>query len=89
VQVTYTKTFLKDLAKVTPIKRRQQIEKFVFEDLHLLSFIENSGNIEKMTGYKNHYKVRFGDYRVGLLKNNNTIELQRVLNRKEIYKFFP
>jgi len=45
--------------------------------------------MEKMTGYKNHYKVRFGDYRVGIFKNNNTIELQRVLNRKEIYKFFP
>ncbi|MGI8580614.1 MAG: type II toxin-antitoxin system RelE family toxin [Chitinophagaceae bacterium] len=89
MQVTYTKTFLKDLAKVTPVKRRQQIEKYVFEELLLLSSIESSGNIEKMTGYKNLYKVRFGDYRVGLLKSNNTIELQRVLNRKEIYRFFP
>ncbi len=89
MQVTYTKTFLKDLAKVTPVKRRQQIEKFVFEDLSLITSLEISGNIEKMTGYKNHYKVRFGDYRVGILKSNNTIELQRVLNRKEIYKFFP
>lgn len=89
MQITYTKTFLKDLAKVTPVKRRQQIEKFVFEELPVLSSIENAGNIEKMTGYKNHYKVRFGDYRVGMLKNNNTIELRRVLNRKEIYKFFP
>jgi mRNA interferase RelE/StbE len=89
LQVTFTKTFLKDLAKVVPVNRRQQIEKFVFEDLPVLSSIENAGNIEKMTGYKNHYKVRFGEYRVGLLKSNNTIELHRVLNRKEIYKFFP
>ena len=89
MEVKFTKTFLKDLSKVIPIKRRQQIEKFVFEELQVLSSIETSGNIEKMTGYKNHYKVRFGDYRVGLLKNNDTIELQRVLNRKEIYRFFP
>ncbi len=89
MQVTYTKTFLKDLAKVVPVKRRKQIEKFVFEDLPVLSSIENAGNVEKMTGYKNHYKVRFGDYRVGIFKNNSTLELQRVLNRKEIYKFFP
>ncbi len=89
MQVVYTKTFLKDLAKVVPMKRRTQIEKFVFEDLPRLSSIENAGNIEKMTGYKYHYKVRFGDYRIGIFKNSNTIELKRVLNRKEIYKFFP
>lgn len=61
----------------------------MFEDLPPLSSIENAGNIEKMTGYKYHYKIRFGDYRVGMLKNSNSIELQRVLNRKEIYKYFP
>lgn len=89
MQIVYTKTFLKDLAKVIPVKRRQQIEKFVFEDLPVIESLVHAGNIEKMTGYKNHYKVRFGDYRVGIFKNNNIIELQRVLNRKEIYKFFP
>jgi mRNA interferase RelE/StbE len=89
VQVIYTKTFLKDLSKVFPAKRRKQIEKFVFEDLPELSSIENAGNIEQMTGFKNYYKVRCGDFRVGIIRKNNTIELLRVLNRKEIYKFFP
>lgn len=89
MQVTYTKTFLKDLSKVTPQKRRTQIENFVFEQLPRLLNIESLGNIEKMTGYKDYFKVRFGDYRVGVFKNKNTLELKRVLNRKEIYKFFP
>jgi len=89
LEIVYTKTFLKDLAKVAPTKRRQQIEHFVFEDLQHLTSIETAGKIEKMTGFKNHYKVRFGDFRIGIVKKNNTIEVQRVLNRKEIYKFFP
>lgn len=89
MEISYTKTFLKDLLKVVPAKRRQQIENFVFEELPALSSIEAGGKIEKMIGYKNHYKIRFGDYRVGLLKNDKIIELQRVLNRKEIYRFFP
>ncbi len=72
-----------------PVKRRQQIRKFVFEDLPVLSSIEDAGNIEKMTGYKNYYKVQLGDYRIGILKNKNTIELHRVSNRKEIYIIFP
>ncbi len=61
----------------------------MFDELPLITSLEIAGNIEKMTGYKNHYKARFGNYRVGILKNDKTIELQRVLNRKEIYKFFP
>ncbi len=89
MKVIYTKTFLKDLSKVFPDKRRKQIEKFVFVELPGLSSIESAGNIEQMTGFKNYYKVRFGDFRVGMNKNDNTIELLRVLNRKEIYKYFP
>ena len=76
MQVTYTKTFLKDLAKVTPAKLRQRIEKFVFEKLPVLLSVEDAGNIEKMTGFKNHYKIRFGDYRVGMLKENDTIKFK-------------
>ena len=89
MKVIYTKTFLKDLSKVFPDKRRKQIEKFVFVELPGLSSIESAGNIEQMTGFKNYYKVRFGDFRVGMNKKDNTIEVLRVLNRKEIYKYFP
>lgn len=89
MQVAYTKTFLKDLAKVVPQKRREQIEKFVFEELPALSAIEASGNIEKMVGHKNHYKARFGNYRIGMIKSGNQVELLRVMGRKDIYKFFP
>jgi mRNA interferase RelE/StbE len=61
----------------------------LFEDLPGLSSIEPAGNIEKMKRYKNYYKVRFGEYRIGILINNSAVELKRVLNGKEIYKFFP
>lgn len=89
MELIYSKTFLKDLAKVVPVKRRSQIEKFVFEDLPILSSIESYGKIEKMKGHKNYYKIRFGEYRIGLFISDSVVELKRVLNRKEIYKFFP
>jgi mRNA interferase RelE/StbE len=89
LQILFTKTFLKDLARVFPTKRRAQIEKFVFEELQTYHSLEEIGTAEKMTGYKDFYKIRFGDYRIGLLKSGKAIELRRVLNRKEIYKFFP
>ncbi len=42
-----------------------------------------------MIGYKKYYKIRFGDYRVGLKKENDTIVIETVKHRKEIYKYFP
>jgi Cytotoxic translational repressor of toxin-antitoxin stability system len=89
LQVAFTKTFLKDLAKVFPANRRKQIEHFVFEELQNINSLEEIGSAEKMTGHKNFYKIRFGDYRIGIYKSEHNIELRRVLNRKEIYKYFP
>jgi mRNA interferase RelE/StbE len=80
---------LKDLAKGGPFKKKSTNEKFVFEELPNSSSIESVGNFEKMKGYKGYYKIRFGDYRIGAHSNDSTIGLKRVLNGKEIYKFFP
>ncbi len=89
MEVTYSKTFLKELSKVSPAQTKEKIEKFVFEELPTLTSVENAGNIEQMTGFKNYYKVRFGDFRVSLLKKKNSLEVLRVLHRKDIYKYFP
>ncbi len=89
MQIVYNKAFLRDLSKVIPAKRRAKIEEFVFEILPSSNTLFSVGNIEKMQGYKNYYKARFGDYRIGIYMNENILELKRVLNRKEIYKFFP
>lgn len=72
-----------------PPKRRKQIEAFVFETLPSSFSLETLGSAEKMSGFDNYYKIRFGEFRIGLVKTSKTIELLRVLNRKEIYKFFP
>ena len=85
--VFYQKKFLKDLANIPEVYRKR-IEHFVFDEMITATRFSALG-AEKMEGYKNYFKIRFGDYRVGLLFENNTITLQRVLHRKEIYRYFP
>jgi mRNA interferase RelE/StbE len=84
----YQKRFLKDLSRI-PAKTRNQIEKFVFEDVPQLQTIEESVKIERMVGYPSYYKIRFGVYRVGLKKENDNLIFIRALHRKEIYRYFP
>ena len=88
MQVEFRKKFLKELVKL-PKKDAQQIERFVFEDLPSYMSLEEVGKIEKMVGYKGYYKIRFGDYRVGIKKDVDSIVIETVKHRKEIYKFFP
>ena len=84
----YQKKFLKDLA-VIPSERRTQIEQFVFEDVPKYVSIFDCGKVEQMTGYPGYYKIRFGNYRIGVKIADNTVSFERVLHRKEIYRYFP
>ncbi len=88
-QIKYTKRFLKELARL-PEDLQSRIELIVFNELETDNPFE-LGYINKMKGYKDKYKIRVGDYRIGLTldKQNQTIICQRVAHRREIYKIFP
>lgn len=88
MKTLYSKKFLKDLASI-PAKERLSIEKFVFETLLTCNSLGESGRVEKLKGKENYYKARFGDYRVGLRFENSAVILERVLHRKDIYRYFP
>lgn len=89
MQVLFKRSFLKNLAKL-PIDIKTKIENFVFEELPKYNSIHQVGNIEKMQGYDGYYKARFGLYRIGLkLETNDTIIIQTVMHRKEVYCYFP
>jgi mRNA interferase RelE/StbE len=86
--VSYQKKFLKDLANIPP-NFRHEIEHFVFDVLPVTKTLADSNKFEKMSGYENYVKARFGDYRIGAYYSKNNLELRRVLHRKEIYRYFP
>ena len=88
MEIRINKRFLKELASL-PVKDRQRIEKFVFEDSSGFKKITDIPGLHKLKGYANFYRIRFGDYRAGLKHENNIITFERLLHRKEIYKYYP
>ena len=87
MKIIYKKRFLRDLAKL-PQEARKAVEKFAFEEAPKMRRLGESGKIEQMKGYKGYYKARFGSYRVGLKVEADQISFERVLDRKEIYRYF-
>jgi len=88
VNVLLKKVFLKDLASL-PSRVRGQVEQFVFQEMPGTDSVQAVGKIEKMQGYAGYYKIRFGDYRVGMKVEGRNVTFERVLHRKEIYRKFP
>ncbi|PPT07235.1 RelE/StbE replicon stabilization toxin [Geitlerinema sp. FC II] len=88
-KVEYKKRFLKELAAL-PSKTRERVEVIVFQELKAENPF-NLGLLQKMQGYSDKYKIRVGDYRIGIScdRSNRTLTCQRVAHRREIYRKFP
>ena len=61
----------------------------IIEELQKVSKPSEINNIKKLKGFKSAYRIKMGDYRIGFILENNLIKLSRIMNRKEIYRYFP
>ena len=46
-------------------------------------------NLKKLKGFQSYYRIRLGDYRIGLSIEETTVDFIRFLPRKDVYKYFP
>jgi mRNA interferase RelE/StbE len=88
VQVIYNKKFLKDLASL-PSAQRIKVEKLVFKEIPTFKLLSAIYNLKKLQGYQLYYRIKVGDYRIGLKFENQLLTFERVLHRKDIYNLFP
>jgi len=88
LKVVYRKKFLKELAKI-PLQTREKIEEYVFNNVPLATSVIELKKIERLKGYPAYYKIRFGNYRVGLKQEGDELIFERVLHRRDIYKYYP
>jgi len=46
-------------------------------------------NLKKLTGYKNSFRIRMGDYRIGVVFDGTKVIFAAFDHRSDIYKYFP
>ena len=81
--------FEKSLEKIKNKSLYQKIEKAIIECENARNLAELS-NIKKLTGYKYYYRLRIGEYRLGVEKiSDDTLRFIIIAHRKDIYKLFP
>jgi|SRR5690349_21074760 len=88
MNIVVTKHFAKDVDKELNEQQKQQLA-LVLVSITQSKTLSEIPDCKKMKGFKNAYRIRMGNYRIGFLFEDEVIKLSRVLNRKDVYKYFP
>lgn len=88
MKVEFRKTFEKDIRKIRSKAIRSKI-KSIIETTESAGALEEVANIKKLKGVDGYFRIRVGDYRMGLLLQDETLYFIRFLHRREFYRYFP
>ncbi|MCA6379349.1 MAG: type II toxin-antitoxin system RelE/ParE family toxin [Cytophagales bacterium] len=88
MKIEFLSKFNQDLNRIHLKSVRNSLLK-VIELTQSAETLAEIPNLKKLQGFKSAYRIRIGDYRIGIFIAGNTIQFARVLNRKEIYKYLP
>ena len=88
MNVKFESRFEKDLKLVKDRNPLTRLKQIILTCKQCESLGEING-LKKMQGYDSFYRIRLGDYRIGIEVFENEIIFVRFLHRKDIYKFFP
>lgn len=87
--VEFDKSFLKSLLKIKDSTELYKVKSQILQ-LEKAKGLNNIKNLKKLIGFKKYYRIRVGNYRIGLETiNEETIRLIIIAHRKDIYKKFP
>jgi mRNA interferase RelE/StbE len=88
VKVEFRESFAKDLKSIRD-KSALRRTKSIIETVEKADSLTGFPNLKKLKGHSNYYRLRIGDYRIGIALQENTIVFVRILDRKDIYRYFP
>lgn len=88
MNVEFRKSFEKDLGSIQDVALLQRI-RTVIEEVETAEKLNEVTNIKKLKGGGAYYRIRVGDYRIGIAVNEDTVIFVRVLHRKDVYRYFP
>ncbi len=88
MKVEFLASFKRDIGKIRDRKTKAKVIQLI-ERAEAADFLSEIGNVKKLKGFRNAYRIRIGDYRVGIFYEQKAVEFARIIHRKDIYMVFP
>lgn len=88
MNVEFRKSFEKDLEGLRDTSLLKKIKSVIEEVENAVSLAEVN-NVKKLKADGDYYRIRVGDYRIGIAVSEDVVIFVRVLHRREVYRYFP
>ncbi len=87
MKLLFERKFLKEVSSADK-HTKQLVEHAILNAEHASTLLQVN-NLKKLKGSKDAYRIRVGNYRIGIYFIHNQLVFARLLHRKEIYRYFP
>ena len=81
-------SYIRDVRRVRDRELQQRIL-LKIQELQAASSISGVTNTRRLEGPGRHYRIRIGDYRLGIAVDGDMVTLMRFGHRREFYRQFP
>lgn len=88
MKVEYHKSFERDLRRVRDQNLLDRVQA-VLVGLEGSESLGSISNVKVMKGHPDYFRIRIGDYRLGLKRIDDGVRIIRFLSRGDIYRKFP
>jgi mRNA interferase RelE/StbE len=88
MQIEITKIFGKQVDQCRDINIRAKLS-IIISDIQRAHNLSEIRNLKKLKGTKDFYRIRIGNYRVGLAYRDGIVILAAFDHRSDIYNYFP
>jgi len=88
MQVVFRSAFNRQVQKLKEKKIKNKTI-LVIKNVEDAGKISEIKNIKKLSGHSSAYRIKLGNYRIGLFIEEDIAEFTTIVHRKDIYKKFP
>jgi mRNA interferase RelE/StbE len=88
MEIEFTKTFSKQIDSLRDEILITRLSKTV-QNVILANTLKDIVNLKKMKGHQTAYRIKIGNYRIGLFFEEGIIIFAYLAHRKDIYNRFP
>ncbi|MDR1416630.1 MAG: hypothetical protein LBJ57_04340 [Prevotellaceae bacterium] len=86
MKIIYHRNFFKDVAAVP--EAASAMLKILIDNINAANKLAGIVGCKPLSGVKNGYRIRRGNYRILLLYKDNTVSLRKVVVRGQAYKMY-
>jgi mRNA interferase RelE/StbE len=88
MEIKIDKSFQKDTKRIKDKAILQKVANTI-ANVQRARNLDEIKNLTKIKGTTSMYRIRIGDYRLGIFVSESSVEFIRCLHRRDIYKYFP